>query len=400
MNKDAFNDVIKNKLKDYSRPVAEDSWDEIEKRLNAKSGKKVRLWPWISGMAVAASIALMWIIFSFNEQKQIECYETATELPNHEKTTPTDVFEGKSVLSDESSSVQIKPVSVRQKPGAGNAGVPVLPELDVREVETDLAVAEPPEPKEKKRETFSFPDNVLQGKLVCIASPNKKKTKSFGLHVGSGGNLLAMNNYPETFSDYSKPDLMASSKSRDLFQENTTDEEFSPDNFAEITHHLPLSFGLSFRKELNDYFSVESGLIYTYLYSTFENKLPKRDATVGLHYLGIPVNLVANLYHNNHSNWNIYISAGGIVEKGLVSHRVQNSYDENNRKFSIQSNEKIDGLQWSVNAAIGIDYKIIKNYSIYFEPQVNYYLDNNQPYTIRAEHPLVFGLNAGLRYSW
>jgi hypothetical protein len=390
MNKDAFNDVIKNKLENYSCPPDDDSWNEIEKRLKAKPRKKI-LWPWISGMAVAASIALMWLIFSFNEQKQIEYYETAAELPDYEKTTPKNVLEGENVLSDKSPSVQAKQVPQRQEPGTENAGIPVLPEPDVIEVEKEeLTIAD-----------FSFLDTVLQGDLKCPALLSKKKTKSFGIHVGSGGTLLAMNNNLETFNNNSPSDyLMVSSKSRALFLENTTDEEFSPDYFSEITHHLPLSLGVSFRKELNDYFSVESGLIYTYLYSTFENKLPKRNASIGLHYLGVPVNFVANLYHNNYSNWNIYLSAGGRVEKGLVSHRVQNIYDENNRKSSIYSNEKIAGLQWSVNAAIGIDYKIIKNYSIYFEPQLNYYLDNNQPLNARTEHPLVVGLNAGLRYSF
>jgi hypothetical protein len=177
-------------------------------------------------------------------------------------------------------------------------------------------------------------------------------------------------------------------------------EKFTPKDFSKIVHHPPVSIGLSIRKELTHTVSIESGLNYTYLYSEFENKIPQQDAKLELHYLGIPVNLVVNLFGAHYAKWNMYVSAGGMVEKGLFSHYVQNEY-MNNTSISTTFNEQpIDGLQWSVQAALGIDYKISRNYRIYFEPKVSYYLDNNQPFSSRTEHPFVPGLNAGIRYSW
>ncbi|MDR2691614.1 MAG: porin family protein, partial [Dysgonamonadaceae bacterium] len=59
--------------------------------------------------------------------------------------------------------------------------------------------------------------------------------------------------------------------------------------------------------------------------------------------------------------------------------------------------EKISGLQYSISFAPGIDYRIYRNYSVYFEPAISYYFDNKQPVSARTERPVVIGLNVGLR---
>jgi hypothetical protein len=224
---------------------------------------------------------------------------------------------------------------------------------------------------------------------------NKNKSNSLSLLAGSGS-LLAMNNNATPYS----PSLRTRNISKNA-PSYLRDDMLAPDNFEEVTYFLPLSFGITFRKEISNYLFIESGLTYTYLYSKFKNKLPKRDAKLELHYLGIPVNLIVSIYRNRYSHWNIYTSVGGMVEKGLMSHYRQNEYESGSRvAISTISNEKIDGLQWSVHAALGVDYKIVKNYSIYFEPKINYYLQNNQPVSARTEHPLIIGINAGFRYTW
>jgi predicted porin len=91
-----------------------------------------------------------------------------------------------------------------------------------------------------------------------------------------------------------------------------------------------------------------------------------------------------------------------MVEKGILSHFVQRTYYDNidNHMKTITSNEKIKGLQWSLGISPGVDYHIHKNYSFYFEPKLSYYFDNNQPKSARTIHPLVVGINAGVRYVW
>ncbi|MDR2683276.1 MAG: porin family protein, partial [Dysgonamonadaceae bacterium] len=174
-----------------------------------------------------------------------------------------------------------------------------------------------------------------------------------------------------------------------------------PDDFGKISHRPPVSVGWSVRKTLTDYLSIESGITYTYLYSTFENTFPRGDASLALHYLGIPVNLVVDLLPHSRK-WNFYFSAGGMGEKGLLSHAVQNTYSPGSDEIvnTNVSNQKISGIQWSVQAALGVSYPFSRTYSLFIEPKISYYLENNQPFNVRTERPFVPGVTVGIRHTW
>jgi hypothetical protein len=395
-NTDNFSEIIKNKLQNYSLPVEDSSWEEIEKQLETtKPEKKIALWPWIAGISVAASIAFIWLI-PYN--KQITDYDTTVQLPHHEETITESVFTEETLPLSHLPSVQNKPVSVRENSESGISEQLTLSEPDVieQEPEKELLIAEKVKSPKKNPEKSNDLAGYWQKEEESTNFGRKKKTKSLGLHIGSGGSFYASNNSLPTSNGF-YTDLRGNSKMALNAPELLKSEILSPDDFAQIIHRPPVSFGLSIRKELTNYLFIESGLSYTYLYSGFENKIPRQDAKLELHYVGIPVNVTAYLYP--HRKWNIYASAGGMVEKGLLSHYVQNTY-ENNVAVKTKSDERIDGLQWSLQAAIGIDYKFSKEYSIFLEPKVNYYPDNNQPFNARTEHPLVLGINTGLRYTW
>jgi hypothetical protein len=66
----------------------------------------------------------------------------------------------------------------------------------------------------------------------------------------------------------------------------------------------------------------------------------------------------------------------------------------------MKTESSIDGLQWSLDGAMGIDYKIQRNISLFVEPKITYYLQNNQPMSSRTEMPLNVGLNGGLRIGF
>ena len=170
----------------------------------------------------------------------------------------------------------------------------------------------------------------------------------------------------------------------------------TPNDFANKSFMEPVSFGLTIRKELNKNISFETGLMYTYLLSTFEeNGFSHYDATLSLHYLGIPLNLIVPVWKN--PKWEVYLSGGGMVEKGLRSVYIQNEYI-GNQTITTDARTKIDGLQWSVNAALGGAYKIYRNIDLYFEPKFSYFFDNDQPLSARTDRPVVIGLTAGVRF--
>jgi hypothetical protein len=172
----------------------------------------------------------------------------------------------------------------------------------------------------------------------------------------------------------------------------------APNDFSQKNFMSPLSFGLTARMNLSKTLGLESGLVYTYLLSTFEeHNFVSYDASLKLHYLGIPLNLVVQLW--KFPKWEVYVSGGGMVEKGLRSIYTQHQYI-GNQTITTTANTKIDGLQWSLNGAVGTTYKLQRNIGIYFEPKFSYFFDNDQPVSARTDRPVVIGLTAGLRFQF
>ena len=143
---------------------------------------------------------------------------------------------------------------------------------------------------------------------------------------------------------------------------------------------LPLSFGLTIRRDFNRYIGLETGLVYTYLASN----LSKWDEVqykshLELHYLGIPVNLVVSLWQN--SRWKIYLTGGVMMEKGLRAKQTESRF------WQMEMNNQVDkrgisGLQWSLNVSAGVSYRFYKDWNFYFETRISHYFDNDRPVSI------------------
>lgn len=180
------------------------------------------------------------------------------------------------------------------------------------------------------------------------------------------------------------------------------DENFldnrSFESYPDVSYSLPISFGFTVRKDLSRRIAVESGLMYTYLSTTFKRggDCPS-EVKSSLHYLGIPLNLVVYLWKNQ--RWNVYLSGGFMMEKGLQA--VYSGYIAGNgTTISKSKKEDIHGMQWSVNASVGAAYRFYGDWSLYFEPRFSHYFDCDQPASIRTDKPLGFGLSAGIRYAF
>jgi hypothetical protein len=143
---------------------------------------------------------------------------------------------------------------------------------------------------------------------------------------------------------------------------------------------------------------VESGLVYTYLRSDFKwSKTADYNSYQNLHYIGIPVNLTV-YFGENKSGLRVYLSGGFTVDKCV---RAVYSQDEQmwNQTRNTTVKSSISGLQYSANGAMGVNYRLEKGFSIYFEPRIGYWFKSSQPISIRTESPVSFGINLGLNYE-
>lgn len=169
---------------------------------------------------------------------------------------------------------------------------------------------------------------------------------------------------------------------------------------AEIKHHLPIRAGVSLSYDINDCISLQSGLTYTCLKSDLrfgsENHYITGSQT--LHYIGIPLSIRWKAL--SWKRFDLYASAGMTGEK-CVSGKTDRKYIINNQpEETSRENISIRPLQWSLNAAAGIQFNISSFTGLYIEPGVNYYIDNGSTVkTIYKDKPFNFNLNLGLRLT-
>lgn len=151
---------------------------------------------------------------------------------------------------------------------------------------------------------------------------------------------------------------------------------------SSFRHHLPLSFGLTLRKELPRGFSLESGVVYTLLRSDVRTRFSSKDVSQKLHFIGIPLRM--NWQFVARGGLSAYLGAGGMAEKCVSAKFGSETVDESS-------------LQWSLLAAVGAQYRLTDYVGLYFEPEVSYYLTDTELRTSRSDAPLTLTLRLGVR---
>lgn len=162
---------------------------------------------------------------------------------------------------------------------------------------------------------------------------------------------------------------------------------------------LPLSFGITTKLSLGKHWAVGAGINYSLLQRSFEGSFIQykdgkqavalqSDIRHTIHYIGIPVNAYYNIVDG--SKVKFYAYGGGTVEKAVA-----NVYKVPAKKLTYK--EKVDGVQLSAGAGIGVEFLIAKNVGLYLNPGVRYYFDCGQPSSIRTQQPLMMNFELGFR---
>lgn len=158
-----------------------------------------------------------------------------------------------------------------------------------------------------------------------------------------------------------------------------------------VSHHQPFRLGLSLRYQFNDRWSIDGGLAYTRVTTdiTTEIKGQKWQTEQRLTYIGIPVGVNYLLWGNRHVAF--YAGAGAMAEK-----MVKGSWQTEGKQTKVT----IRPLQFSVNGAVGAEYRFTPQLSLYAEPTLGYYFDNGSKVpTYYKDKPLHLDLSLGLRWS-
>jgi len=234
-------------------------------------------------------------------------------------------------------------------------------------------------------------------------APRHRPRLSVGFRAGSGARVdigepasqayasqtLMVANYLNTLDpaspEYANSGSLASSVPADAppsYYASVFEQYASRSLVSRYHHDMPVTLGLSVRMALTPRAGLESGLEYTYLHSVEE--LGKQTLDQRLHLVGIP--LRADLRLGSAGHFDFYLGLGGKVEKCVSATLGRVSCDE-------------PRLLWSAGAFAGIQYRLGRHASLYFQPDLSYYFTQTELVTYRTENPLSVSLHAGLRWD-
>lgn len=163
-------------------------------------------------------------------------------------------------------------------------------------------------------------------------------------------------------------------------------------NYEEVTkHHQPMTVGVSLSYPLTPRLSLLSGITYTKLTSDFIQKMnnTKVENQQVLHDVGVPLRVSYKLL--SWKGLSLYGIAGGAAD-----FNVKATYTTE----GVKGKGKKDRVQFSADAAAGVQYQVLPQMGLYVEPGVKYYFDNKGAVnTFFKDHPTNFNLQVGVRYE-
>ncbi len=400
-NMNEFDLMMKSVLGEAQEEVPERVWEGVSAGLDKAARRKVvALW-WrraAVGVAAAAAVVLGVFLVNHDDNQMVPMVEEGDMIAvvEPEAVVPA---EDEEVVSDEADVTDVSllaaigedEVHVPAKtedavPGSAAEAMEVLNDVKVEEAAADEAVAEDEavavENENIENETVEyFPEDWGEDEV--------KKRRDVALTLsGITGTNNAMN--PNKSGMMMAPSLNPAPKESGIEETST-----------KSSYGIPLSFGAGVKVGLSKRWSIGAGLNYTFLSRQFYGKYTKVGPTGDIenvtssdirnrqHYIGIPVNVFYDVISNDKINF--YAYAGGTIEKCL-----SDSYSLLNT--SIRHKEKIEGVQLSANAGIGVEFRLGKHLGLYIDPSVRYYFENEkQPKSIRTVQPLMLGFEMGLR---
>lgn len=412
MKEDLFDEKIKKLVDDLPVSVDMAMFDQIQK--GVANRRKFFIYKIVSMSAVAALLAVGLFISIGRGKTSDSTPQVVAVVPQEDSSDPCIYSDSTAYPGSISPSVSTKPlmaeVVVKEHPKpvvftkevyaeSAAAAVSCVGENDPKERQSvvdearngeelnDYSVSSENALLSENRQTEDT--QSIYGDENYFEEPDVERRKSGSFSLSVGGDLSAINP-ASSYQYYPGPSFVVGGGQGAVNNRSVTPTS-SPHHF------LPLSAGINLTYSfLNNKLAVGLGLNYTYLFSEYEALIDRSiHAYVeqSIQYIGLPITVYYNIIGNEKLAF--YASLGGTVERALKI-----SYDAvSTSGTNIDRYRKPEGVQWSVNAGIGFEYRFVKFMGLYIDPRLTYYFDNpSQPLSVRTEQPLQFNFEVGLRF--
>ena len=447
--KQDWTDTLKQKMAGYEERPSDELWAALSKKAGLQESRRKVIPVWFWGLSAAAALmAGIFVVTKVNDKSVnvlggitadvavSEPVDAAVPEPV-ERTLTEDMAEVKSAEAMSLADVAVgrkqkaAKVGIKQEVKARKAksaliaeSVPVESSVgavaeDVTSVNTEEYAAEVPSENHDAREAATVESDTVEQSEPAMSwdeylkeTPSEKARAkrsggfSAGILAGGavGGNTsgskptaMVMGANPlaagVTKTDWIDKDSKASAI---VYNQPEVQEEYS--------HKIPVKFGLTARYNITGRLGVETGLTYSILSSSVKtgNSETGKNWSTGsqtLHYLGIPLNISFNILNSRYVN--IYVTGGGMMEKSISGSIKTDEYVDGIFARTLTTNISPKGLQWSVNAAAGIQANILPQLGFFVEPGVSHHFKNSSRVrSIYTDKPTDFSLGFGLRYSF
>lgn len=422
--KEQFEHIVKDKLQDFSMRAEPGDWTRIERSLGLETPKRVPLYRYV---ATAAAVLLLAIGgFYFLNTSEISMSDgPLTGQTSPPKTNPIQHVEQSIDQTDEAlEAVRRLKEEIDRSNGRGtttqvayNSPQPGTTNNDPEHGATGSDNTKGPERtaateqnnanqspgrssgagqgQQRTQQTYTPPGNRL------VRNRNSRNTShaNWALALFADGSGGGNSKGPGGKSPYTilstDPAGFSSENSSAALTSYSYDTKTGLliGETANWDHHMPLTLGLSMRKELSRNWGLEFGISYSYLSSSA--KISGAKAKQQLHYLGIPVGLTYTPFRLD--NFDLYARLGAAADFNIAG-RQQRDYSGGSSKTHRFTTS---GVQWSASANIGIMYNLTPKLGLYLEPGISHYFEySNQPSSYWQEHPTNFNLKIGVRTTF
>lgn len=409
---------IQQKMEHYEADVPEGLYDDIVAEMQrrglkplAATSRKAPVVPlWTQRIAALAAVAAAVVVAVFVLTPSAPEMAPTASLPTTHAVQPSAVATATDAqTAGEPSSLisavrrwkaTLSPTAVREVMLADNttpaASTPIYniepePECEVMEqrpTDADRQTATKPAATSKPVSPSGSTVRKTERRVIHYPSTHRSHPMSIGAYVrgAQSGNSVIPSELPAGSGFLADNDVYGSG---DMIHPSRVPMLPMGRSGGRTHHKLPVKGGLSLRYSLDDRWSVQTGVNYSYHSSEIE--MGGEGIDQQLHFIGVPVAVGYNVWGNRHVN--VYLTAGGEVEK-LVKGRRTVSYTGQQRNEDV----KMSRPQLSVQLSAGAEYRATRAVSLYIEPGVSYHFDNGSGVsTIYSDKPFEFGLSMGVR---